>query len=116
MGSWPQDIMKLRFLGLAFALTIAICVCACQRKRAESQVIAAPLPDVTFCEVVGKPDEFDGKLIRLHALLVRESMHGGAIGDAQCATKNNITYPKLSANALAEIKRAAPAAAYDVVA
>jgi hypothetical protein len=106
---------------LFIVVTLIASVCGCGHKSATSHAVASPtsIPDVTFCEMVTKPDEFYRKLIRLHALLVRESMHGPVLGGAKgtpCATRDNVTWPELSNDQWAEVVRAGDAASYDIVA
>jgi hypothetical protein len=114
---FAKNTMRLRLVWVAFAAAIIVAVSACQRKGGAPQSVTPPLPDVTFCNVVTKLDAFEGKLVRLHATLVRESMHGAVIGgDGKCSTRDNITWPELSEEQWAEVERSAHADAYDVVA
>jgi hypothetical protein len=88
---------------------------ACARQTKTSQTAVPTLPDLSFCEVVAKPADFDGKIIRLHAVF-QFGLHGPTVGDRSCASVDNITWANLSPEKWAELERAAPAGAVDLVA
>ena len=90
-------------------------LCACARQTKTSH-LAVPLPpDVRFCDVVAKPADFEGKIIRLHAVF-SFGIHGPTVGDGDCASVENITWANLSREKWAELEHAAPAGAVNLVA
>jgi hypothetical protein len=98
-------------------LLVVLLICGCGRKTPQTQAAASPIPvpDVTFCDVVAKPMDFEGKTIRLHAVF-HFGIHGPTVGDRRCGSVENITWANLSAEKWAELERSAPAGAYDLVA
>jgi hypothetical protein len=106
MRPLPVLVLVVSLLGL---------LSACARPTKTSQT-AVPAPqDLRFCEVVAKPADLEGKIIRLHAVF-SFGLHGPTVGDRSCASVDNLTWANLSPEKWAELERAVPAGAVDLIA
>lgn len=94
---------------LVLIVALIALICGCARKNAISSTVAPTLPDLTFCDVVARPTDFEGKLIRLHAVF-SFGIHGPTVGDRNCATVNNVTWANLSPAKWDELSHAAETA------
>jgi hypothetical protein len=107
-----QAIMKRSLHRLIlFGLAASACLCGCARNSKTSQPVASqpPILELSFCDVVAKPDNYDGKILRLHAVF-SFGIHGPTIGDRGCSTVDNITWANLSPAKWDELSHAAQSA------
>jgi len=96
-------------------ISLIALLCGCERKTSQAVASPTPIPDATFCDVVAKPSDFDGKTIRLHAVF-QFGLHGPTVGDRKCASIDNTTWANLSPDKWSELERSASGGAVDLVA
>ena len=100
---------------LVLLVSLIVVLSGCARQTKTSPTAVPTPPDVRFCEVVAKPADFDGEIIRLRAVF-QFGLHGPTVGDRSCASVDNITWANLSPEKWAELEGAAPVGAVDLVA
>src|SRR5918993_3197243 len=57
---------------------------------AESPADESLLPVLAYCELVGNPERYDGKVVRVRAAM-RMSIHGLFLSDVTCDRQENMT-------------------------
>jgi len=109
--------MTRQFPRSLLVVAVVALIGACGRKNSTSQTAPSPtpIPEVAFCDVVARPADFDGKIIRLRAAF-HFGIHGATVGDRNCASVDNITWVSFSPDTFAELKRRTSDGAFNLVA
>jgi hypothetical protein len=63
------------------------------------------LPEIHFCQLVARPDEYEGKVVRVHAVY-SFGIHGATIGDRSCSSVETITWVSMTPAMWDEVTRA----------
>lgn len=95
-----------RSLLLAFTLPLAITV-ACHRETGLSMSPAMPI-DATVCEIIDRPEKYDGKLVRFKADFESDGIEHSVLVDPACKDHGVVPYdgPQLAPAEKAELERA----------
>jgi len=63
------------------------------------------LPELSFCQLVAKPEEYEGKIIRVRGIY-SFGIHGAVIGDRSCSSVETQTWVSLTPAMWDEVTRA----------